>query len=100
MHALIKTVSPRLLTQVCVVGSDGHLAPWHSEYSGSSAAPGTGAAAPPRKSPAALPNGGIQRGGVAADDTLARAARQSARIIVQRTVQDCAKYEVSLEVSI
>jgi len=84
----MKTVSPRLLTQVCVVGSDGHLAPWHSEYSGSSAAPGAGAAAPPRKSPAALPNGGIQRGGVAADDTLARAARQSARIIVQRTVQE------------
>ena len=86
-NALIKTVSPRLLIHVCVVGVDGHLAPWHRLYSGSNAAAVGGEAAPPSKSPAVLPNGATQRGGVAADETLARAAKQSARDIVERALR-------------
>jgi hypothetical protein len=79
---------PRLLIQVCVVGMLGQPVPWHSEYSGSSAAvSGDGGCAPPRKSPAALPCGGVQRGGVAAETAVAAAARSTLRV---RAIVDAA----------
>ena len=67
----MKRVKPRLLTQVCVVGNDGQLAPWHKELMASAAL--TETAARPHRPASYQPNGGIQRGGVAANNTLAAA---------------------------